>query len=89
MESNKDNNTSGNVLDNKVYEGVVIFFRPRQGYGFIGYEVDGMKKSDMFIHYSDIAVEGFKTLYKGQKVSFSIGLNRKGEPKAINVKVIS
>jgi len=82
MESN--NNDSNNV----VYTGVVIFFDSKRGYGFIGYEIDGVKQRDSFVHYSDLNVQGFKTLYKDQKVSFSIGKNRNGDPKAINVTVI-
>lgn len=67
-----------------VFEGVVIWFNPGSGYGFIDWEDD----EDMFVHFSDINYEGFKTLKKGQRVSFGIGKNNKGEPKAIEVNVI-
>lgn len=72
-----------------VYYGEVIWFCNRRGYGFVGYEIDGVKQKDIFLHYSDICVNGFKTVYKDQKVSFSIGVNKRGDPKAIEVKIIS
>jgi cold shock CspA family protein len=42
----------------------------------------------MFVHFTDISCEGFKTLYKQQKVSFGVGVNKRGEPKAVNVEVL-
>ena len=42
----------------------------------------------MFVHFSDINIEGFKTLKKGQVVSFGVGENNKGQPKAIDVSVL-
>lgn len=68
------------------YIGEVVFFKPEKqwGYGFISRPGE----KDIFVHWSDIEVEGFKTLKKGQKVAFSIGVNRKGDPKATNVVVI-
>jgi cold shock protein len=72
--------------DNKVYIGQVIWFG--KGIGFIAWDIDGIQQKDMFIHYSDISIEGYKTLSKDQKVSFEIGTNNRGQPKAINVIVI-
>lgn len=69
--------------------GDVIWFCPKKGYGFITYENDGKKQKDLFVHFSDLNVEGFKTLNKGQRVEFSLGKNNHGDPKAIEVKVIS
>lgn len=63
--------------------GTVVWFS--KGYGFI--KPDGTD-SDIFCHYSDVDCPGFKMLYKGQKVSFMIGQNKRGQPKAIEVKVI-
>lgn len=69
---------------NKTFEGVIIWFDPRAGYGFISWEGE----EDMFVHFSDINVEGFKTLKKGQKVRFCVGINNKGKPKATEVSLI-
>ena len=74
--------------DNKVYEGVVIFFNPRSGFGFLGWEKDGVKQPDMFLHFSDINVDGFKTVKADAKVSFSIGKNNRGQDKAIEVNIL-
>ncbi len=73
-------------MSDEKYFGEVIWFKG--GHGFIYWEKDGVKQKDMFVHYSDIVCEGFKILYKNQKVSFAIGKNNDGMPKAINVVVI-
>ena len=71
------------------YYGEVIWFNPSSGFGFISWsDENNIKQKDMFIHYSDILSEGFRTLYKGQKVFFNIGKNKNGDPKAINVTVL-
>jgi len=64
-------------------DGKVVWFDPRAGYGFI--EREG--QDDLFVHFSDIVCEGFKTLKKGQIVSFALGENNKGQPKAVDVVV--
>ena len=69
--------------DNTIYEGTVIWFS--KGYGFISWSKDGVAQKDIFCHYSDVNVEGFKTVSKGQKVTFSVGLNKRDQPKAVNV----
>jgi CspA family cold shock protein len=74
---------------NQLYYGEVIFFWPKKGYGFLSWEADGVKQKDMFVHFSDLSMEGFKTLYTGQKVSFNVGVNLRGVPKAINVKILA
>lgn len=61
-------------------QGTVKWFNESKGFGFITSE-DG---SDVFVHYSSIQGEGFKTLVEGDKVSFDIEKGPKG-PKAINV----
>lgn len=71
-----------------MYNGIVLWFCNRRGYGFIEYEIDGVKQKDMFVYYSDLTNEGFKTIFKDQRVSFDIGKNTAGNPKAINVKVM-
>ena len=74
------------MSDDLTYEGTVVWFA--KGIGFIEFSVDGVKQKDMFLHYSDIDATGYKTVFKGQKVSFKIGTNLRGQPKAICVKVI-
>ena len=62
-------------------EGKVKWFNEKKGFGFISME-DG---SDVFVHYSEIDMEGFKTLVQDQPVEFEIKEGPKG-PQAINVK---
>ncbi|MER3395861.1 MAG: cold-shock protein [Acidimicrobiia bacterium] len=64
-------------------EGTVKFFNTEKGFGFITRE-DG---NDVFVHYSNIQGEGYRTLKEGQRVEFEIGPGRKGE-EARNVRVI-
>jgi CspA family cold shock protein len=71
----------------EVFHGTVVWFDVKKGYGFIEWSKDGVKQKDLFCHYSDVVAEGFKTLAKGQKVSFGIGLNKRDQPKAIEIKV--
>jgi CspA family cold shock protein len=76
------------MVDDKVHYGIVEWFDPKRGIGFISWEIDGIKQKDMFLHFSDINCEGFKTTYKHQRVSFSVGTNVRGEPKAINCTIL-
>ena len=71
----------------EVFQGIVIWFN-KVGIGFIAWEKDGIKQKDMFVHYSDLDQSGFRTLHKDSRVSFEIGINHKGQPKAICVKVL-
>jgi len=61
--------------------GKVKWFNESKGYGFIAVE----NGSDVFVHYSDVQGEGFKTLTEGQQVEFEITQGAKG-PKAANVR---
>lgn len=70
------------------FEGSVVWFKST-GHGFIEWFIDNVKERDIFVHFSDIAAEGYRMLYKGQKVSFQVGLNNRQEPKAINVKLLT
>ncbi len=64
-------------------EGKVKWFDNKKGYGFISRD-DG---EDVFVHFSSINSEGFKTLNEGQSVSFEISEGDKG-PQATNVNVL-
>lgn len=63
--------------------GTVKFFNNEKGYGFISRE----GADDVFVHYSNIDVQGYKTLEEGQAVEFDVAPGRKGE-EAQNVRPI-
>ena len=65
--------------------GTVKWFNDAKGYGFITPE-SGEK--DLFVHFSNIAGDGFKTLTEGTKVEFEAREGAKG-PEATNVSIIS
>ena len=54
----------------KRFDGKVIWFNNKDGFGFIEWFVQGTKQKDLFVHFSDINCEGFRTLKKEQCVSF-------------------
>ncbi|MDD2502674.1 MAG: cold-shock protein [Clostridia bacterium] len=64
-------------------KGVVKWFNATKGFGFIERE-DG---SDIFVHYSAISSEGFRTLAEGQEVSFDVVEGDKGL-QASNVQLV-
>jgi CspA family cold shock protein len=76
------------MSDEVRYLGIVCWFSPIKGYGFVSWEKDGVKQKDTFLHFSDLQCEGFKTAYKDQRVSFAIGKNHNGDPKAIKVEIL-
>jgi CspA family cold shock protein len=61
-------------------QGTVKWFNSEKGFGFI--EVEG--GNDVFVHYSAITGEGYKTLEEGQRVEFKIVEGQRG-PQADNV----
>lgn len=64
--------------------GTVKWFNPDKGYGFI--EVEGGE--DLFVHFSEIQSDGFKTLDEGQSVEFEQATGRNGKPQATNVRAL-
>ena len=64
--------------------GTIKWFSDQKGYGFVTPE-DG--KKDIFVHFSALQGEGFKTLAEGQRVSFDITTGPKGEQAANVVKL--
>ena len=65
-------------------QGTVKWFNAEKGFGFIAPE-DG--SADVFVHYSEIQGNGFRTLEENQQVSFEIGDGQK-RPQATNVNAI-
>ena len=63
--------------------GTIKFFNADKGFGFISRE----QGDDVFVHYSNIQGDGYKTLSEGQRVEFDVAPGRKGE-EAQNVRVI-
>ena len=63
--------------------GTVKWFNAEKGYGFITSE-DG---NDVFVHFSQIQKDGYKTLEEGEKVSFELAEGPKG-PQAENVTAL-
>jgi len=64
-------------------KGKVKWFDNTKGYGFIS--IDGGK--DVFVHFTDIIGDGYKSLDDGQEVMFEVGQSDKG-PKAIKVQPV-
>ncbi len=64
--------------------GTVKWFNGEKGFGFIAVEGG----ADVFVHYSAIQMEGFKTLPEGTQVEFDVAQGQKG-PQAENVRIIA
>jgi CspA family cold shock protein len=67
------------IMSNKE-QGTVKWFNEAKGFGFI----EQASGPDVFVHFSAIASEGFKTLAEGQKVEFSVSQGQKG-PQADSI----
>jgi len=68
-----------------VARGRVKWFSDEKGYGFIENEDGG---EDLFVHYSEIVGEGFKTLEEGALVEFEVVEGRRGKMQASKVEVV-
>jgi cold shock protein len=73
--------TFGGILS--MIQGVVKWFNSEKGFGFI--EVEG--RDDVFVHFSAISTDGFKSLDDGDKVSFEITQGNRGDQAANVVKL--
>lgn len=62
--------------------GTVKWFNDQKGFGFIAPDDGG---EDLFIHHTNINMDGYRSLQEGQKVEFEAGQGRKG-PEATNVR---
>ena len=60
-------------------EGTVKWFNPEKGYGFIS-QKDG---EDLFVHFSEIKMDGFKTLDEGAAVQFDVTTGQNGKLQAL------
>ena len=65
-------------------QGTVKWFNSEKGFGFMAQEKGG---PDVFVHYSEIQGQGFRTLEENQRVEFEIGQGTKG-PQAQNVRKV-
>jgi CspA family cold shock protein len=66
-----------------VAQGTVKWFNSEKGYGFIA--VDGGQ--DVFVHYSSIQQDGYRSLDEGQRVEFEVAQGTKG-PQADQVRIV-
>ena len=73
---------AGTTKKVKMAQGTVKWFNGDKGYGFIAVEGG----PDVFVHFSAITGDGYRSLEEGQKVEFDITQGQKG-PQAENVKV--
>ncbi|MFE5542121.1 cold-shock protein [Streptomyces sp. NPDC056519] len=65
--------------------GTVNWFNPDKGFGFIARDGGG---ADVFVHYSSIRADGFRSLVEGQRVQFAVSQGPKG-PQAEDVVVLA
>ncbi|OTG89195.1 cold-shock protein [Acinetobacter sp. ANC 3813] len=71
------------MSNSNIVKGTVKWFNETKGFGFIQQE----SGPDVFAHFSEISSSGFKTLFEGQQVEFSIAQGQKG-PNAVNISAV-
>ena len=71
--------------EENMYTGVVKWFNDKKGFGFIANDEGG---DDVFVHFSAIVSDGYKTLAEGQKVTFDVEPDTRGNRgvRAANVR---
>lgn len=74
----------GNFIVAERETGTVKWFNSSKGYGFITRD----QGTDVFVHYSALRGEGYRSLEEGQRVEFTVGQGEKG-PQAQDVEVLS
>ena len=70
--------------DTEVFQGTVVWFDAKKGFGFVKPD-DG--SADVFVHFTNIVSDGFKSLEAQQRVEYEIGKNHRG-PQAILIKAL-
>jgi len=81
--SNSERHEKGVYMER--LQGTVKWFNNAKGYGFIGRD----NGDDVFVHYSAITSEGYKSLQEGDKVEFEVAQGQKGQQAANVVKVVN
>ena len=67
-----------------MYNGVVKWFNPTKGFGFIAPDQGG---SDVFVHITEVEKSGLDNLNEGQKVQYELA-NQRGKTSAVNIKIV-
>jgi CspA family cold shock protein len=67
-----------------VAQGTVKWFNSEKGYGFIAQD----QGPDVFVHYSAINMDGFRTLMEGDRVEFEVQAGRDGRSQAASVRKV-
>jgi cold shock protein len=78
---------SNYVKENTMAYGIVKWFNPAKGFGFIQPEEGG--GPDVFVHISALEAAGLNNLSEGQRVSYDKAPNNKGKESAVNLKIAS
>ena len=71
-------------VQRQMAQGKVKWFNGEKGYGFISME----GSDDLFVHFSEIQMEGYRTLKEDQNVEFDVVDGNDGKMQAVNVRVI-
>lgn len=72
-----------------VVRGSVKRFNPKRGFGFIQITGESSEEDDVFIHQSDIDIEGFRSLNVGEEVEFTLEITDSNELKARHARLVS